>query len=406
MLTGVLLRLAGLEEGLFAGAEAAAAVEFVGPGADRVEAGAAVEGGRVAVLALPFGGGVGELLVDEESGAVGVDPVAQSGPGVQQGFVGDLDGVAVHGDQPGPDEDVKGGGRGVRVGELFHQGAAAGAAPGRDDALVGHVDEPGQDAPDGLLLGRVQLGEHGLGGAGDGALDAAGPLVPGHGEGGVLALLPGGEEGVRDEGQGAGGGVVGGVGTVHGARFVAQTRVAQEERDQAGFEGDTGEFGGAGDGRAQFRHGHGQQDEQAVGEHRRQFREFEAASGEVGADAEHDDGGVGAGGQLPQDPYEGPSLALVGAEGEEFLELVDQQHRQDRWRATAVRAGRGAPGAGADRVQQGLGVVGQLLCGEVEIAAEDLRRPFEEFLQRMGGGRERDHRPALGAGHREAAGAA
>lgn len=166
------------------------------------------------------------------------------------------------------------------------------------------------------------------------------------------------------------------------------------------------EFGGAGDGRAQFRHGHGEQDEQSVGEHRGEFREFEAAAGEVGADAEHDDGGVRAGGQRPQDPYEGPSLALVGAEGEQFLELVDQQHRPDGRRAAAVRTGRGALRTGADRFQQRLGAVGQLPCGEVEIAAEDLRRTFEEFVQRMGGGRERDDGPAFGAGHREAAGAA
>ncbi len=210
---------------------------------------------------------------------------------------------------------------------------------------------------------------------------------------------------MRDEGQGAGRGGVGGGGVRPGAGFVAQAGVAQEEGDQAGFEGDAGEFGGAGDGLAQLRHGHGQQDEQSVGEHRCQFRQFEAAAGEVGAYAEHDDSGVGAaGGQRAQHPDEGPSLALVGAEGEEFLELVDQQHRPDRRWAAPVGAGRGAFGAGADRFQQGLGAVGQLLCGDVEIAAEDLRRPFEEFVQRMDGGGQGDHRPALGAGHREAAG--
>jgi hypothetical protein len=74
---------------------------------------------------------------------------------------------------------------------------------------------------------------------------------------------------------------------------------------------------------------------------------------------------------------------LVGAEGEQFLEPVDQQHRPDRWRSAAVGAGRRAVRAGADHFQECVGTVGQLPCGEAEIAAEGLRRPFEEFVQRI-----------------------
>lgn len=188
-------------------------------------------------------------------------------------------------------------------------------------------------------------------------------------------------------------------------RFVAQACVAQEEGDQTRFQGDAGEFGGAGDGFPQFRHGHGGQYEQSLGEDGGQPGQFEAASGEVGADAEHDDRRVRAGGERAQDPDECPSLVLVGAEGEKFLELVDEQHGPHRWRAAAVGARRSVVRAGTDGVQQALGAVGQPGRGEVEIAAEGLRGPFEEFVHGVGGGREGDHGPAVGARHREAAGA-
>lgn len=127
-------------------------------------------------------------------------------------------------------------------------------------------------------------------------------------------------------------------------------------------------------------------------------------SGEVGADAEHDDRRFRAGGQRVQDPDEGASLVLVGAEGEQFLELVDEQHGPHRWRAAAVGARRSVVRSGTDGVQQALGAVGQPGRGEVEIAAEGLRGPFEEFVHGVGGGREGDHGPAVCARHREAAG--
>lgn len=117
----VLGDLARPQELLLARIQAAPSVRFVGPGAHDVEPGAAVQRGGVAALALPCGGGVGQLLVQQQSGAVGVDPVAQARPGVQQRFVRDLDGVAVEGDQPGSHERVERGGGPLRIRELPHQ---------------------------------------------------------------------------------------------------------------------------------------------------------------------------------------------------------------------------------------------------------------------------------------------
>lgn len=77
------------------------------------ELGAPVEQGRVAPLALPLDGGFGELLTDQQTGPIGVQPAAQPGPGPDQGLVGDQHSLAVHGQQAGLHEGVEDGTDGI-----------------------------------------------------------------------------------------------------------------------------------------------------------------------------------------------------------------------------------------------------------------------------------------------------
>ncbi len=244
--TVALLGQARPQERLLAGAEPAPSVQFVGPRARGLQPGTAVEGGGVAALALPVGGRLGQLLVGEEPGPVGMDPAAQPRPGVQQGLMGDVNGVTVHGDQPGPYEGVQRGGGDLRVPHLLQQGVPCHPAPGRPGSL-GHVHQSGQQPADRLLLGRVEAGEHVLGGPRDRSVDAAGALVPGDGQHGSVPLLPGGEQRVGEEGQRAGRGVAGLAGSARLLGPLAQPGVPQQEFHQARFEGDARQFRGTGD---------------------------------------------------------------------------------------------------------------------------------------------------------------
>ncbi len=391
------------EEGGLPGREAAPAVEFVRPGAGGVQPRPPVERRRIAALALPLDGRVGQLLVDQEPRPVGADPAAQPRPGVQQGLVGDLHGVAVHGDQAGPYEGVERGRGRARVGQLLHEGRPAHPPP-RRTRTVGDVHQPHQDAAERVLLGGVEAAEHLLGGPGDGPLDAAGALVSGDGQGGALAPAPGGHQRVGDQRQRAGGRRPAG-------RPVAQADVAQQQGDQPGFEGETREPGRAGDGFLQLRGRHRRQDEQPAGEDGGQLREVQAVAGEVGPYAEHHDGRVvrdalrARDRQRAEHPYERAPLVLVGAEGEQLLELVDQQHRTQRRRTRARPGRRGRVRQPVDRFEQGVGPLPQLLCRDARIAAQHLRGAAEQFVQRLRGRGEPDHRPGVGARHREAAAA-
>ncbi len=191
------------------------------------------------------------------------------------------------------------------------------------------------------------------------------------------------------------------------AGCAGQSGVPQQQRDQAGFQGDPGEFGGAGDGLGQLRRGHRRQDVEAFGEDGGEFRQVETSAGEVGAQAEDDHRGIVAGGrrgrgERAQHTGEGTALRLVGAKGEQFLQLVDEQHEPGRWGWPA--SGRGRVRAGPDGGEQGLGPLAQPVGGEVQVAAEDLGGAFQQLVQRVGGRRTGDDRPAVGTRHREATG--
>jgi hypothetical protein len=81
-------------------------------------------------------GRVGELLVDVEPGAVGVDPAAQPGPGPEQGLMGDLDGVLIRGDQSGVGEGLEHGRGCGRIRGMRDQCGPLGAQAGVRHAVA------------------------------------------------------------------------------------------------------------------------------------------------------------------------------------------------------------------------------------------------------------------------------
>ncbi len=273
------------------------------------------------------------------------------------------------------------------------------------------MDQRHQDAADRPLLGRVQAGERTLGRVRDRTPDPARVLVARDGQGGPLAPLPGGHQRVGHQRQGTGRRVPRPARRGRCPGLLAQARVPQQQGDQARLEREPGELRRARDRLAQLRHGHRGQDEQPVGEDRGQFGNVQAAAGEVGPDAEHHDGRVVRRrprlrcGQGAQDADEAAPLVLVGAEGEKFLELVDEQYRPYGGQPVFPGFRRGVARQAVDGLEQPLRPVAQLPCGEAEIAAEHLRGAVQQFLERMGGRCEPYDRPAVGARHRESAGA-
>lgn len=69
---------------------------FLGGG----EAGAAVQSPRVPAQVFPRVGGFGEFAVCAQTFTLLFNPITQPRPGGQQGFMGELDGVAVKNEQP------------------------------------------------------------------------------------------------------------------------------------------------------------------------------------------------------------------------------------------------------------------------------------------------------------------
>src|SRR5262249_9372198 len=163
----------------------------------------------MAAFARPDISGADELLADEQPGAVGVDPVAQPGPGAQQSLVGDLGGDLVQRDQPGAGECVKDRLSGRRIGRLGDKPGAVDPASGVLGAFpdLGHAQ---QELAGGVLPGGTEVLVGAFGGGGDRAADPAGELVAVDGEGIACALLPGGQQRVGEQRQPAR--VVGGSG--------------------------------------------------------------------------------------------------------------------------------------------------------------------------------------------------
>ena len=203
----------GVEEVAFVGRELAVGgmAPFLGLG----QPGPAVELAGGAAQGVPRVSRTDQVVADPLPLDVVVQPAAESGPGAGEGFVGDLDQAFFAGDEAGGDEEVDE----VVLGGLGGDQSAGepgadrfGGGSGRDQAEE-HVAQQ-------VAFGGVDLLVEGLGGLGDRALDAAGGLVAGHGQGVGLAAAPGLGQRVGQQRQRAG--------------FVLD--LAHQEIDQPGFE--------------------------------------------------------------------------------------------------------------------------------------------------------------------------
>ncbi|MGX1372194.1 hypothetical protein RKD19_007553 [Streptomyces canus] len=280
--------------------------EFGGVGGEMLLDGgqsqSAVQGLRVAVQGGPGLRRLGEGTLGAQPFTVLVDPGAQPGPGAEHGLVGQVHRPVVDGDQPGPGElfeDQRGVGP-VGAGEF----GAVGGPPGVGGALA-RGDQPQQEAAGGVGLPQSEALVEVLGGAGDGPVDAAGRLVGRLGQGSAPASAPGLQQGVGEQRE--------------PTRLVRD--LVQQPCGQGAFDDQAAEGRGPDDGLAQFVRGHRRHQEGrllgGLGE--------PAVAGEmaveVGAYGDHDAGGRAGGGE--EQVEEAGPLVGVRAEGEEFLELVD-----------------------------------------------------------------------------------
>ena len=119
----------------------------------RCQAGAAVEEAAFAAVGLPLARGLGELALEPQAGAVGVDPFAEPAPAADQSLVGHFDrtlarglGVALGRDQAGVGQAADDGFDGQRVGAGRDQFAERGPALGVLDPLAG-LGQPEEDPP-------------------------------------------------------------------------------------------------------------------------------------------------------------------------------------------------------------------------------------------------------------------
>ena len=132
--------------------------------------------------------------------AVAVDPLPEPRPGMEQRLMGDLHVLGPGGDEALLDEGVENGlGAGVEL-----QQSAPGHAPSRASRSVGHVHEAGEYPTGQFLLVGGELGIDFFGACGDRSADAAAVAVVRDRQPPAVAALPGGQQRVRQQWQGAG----------------------------------------------------------------------------------------------------------------------------------------------------------------------------------------------------------
>ena len=164
---------------------------------------AAVEVGRVAGVACPFGCDVVQPGADDPVGVgFGQPGVAQQRPRGQQHLVADLHAVGRQGEQPFGGEGLQ-----DRL-HIAHLGWALAVGQFRPGGAVGGVHavaagggQPGEDLPGRRLLAGGEMVVGALGAVGDGPFDAAGAFVVGQGERLPGPGPPGLVQGVRQQRQ-------------------------------------------------------------------------------------------------------------------------------------------------------------------------------------------------------------
>ncbi len=171
----------------------------VAPLEGRFQPGAAVELGVRAAERVPPVGGADEVAEHPLAGDVVVEPRPQAGPRSGQCLVGDLEGVALGGDQPGAHEETD-----DPIAARVAEDRAA-RHPAADWVTVEcRGDESEQDRPQGVALVGGKAVVETVGRAGDGHADPAAAFVALDGERCSVASPPRLREGVRQQRQGAG----------------------------------------------------------------------------------------------------------------------------------------------------------------------------------------------------------
>ena len=304
---------------------------------------AAVEIGRVAGLAFPLGGGGVQPGADDPVGVrVGEPGVPQQRPGGQQCLVAEFHGAGGEGEQPFGGESLQ---HGPHIPGLGRARAGGQLRPGHPvggvRAVAAGGGQPQEHLPGRGLLGRGEAVVGTLGAGRDGAFDAAGAFIVGQGDGLPGPAAPGLVQGVRQQWQHPGAGSPG----------LAGAHLGQQDLNQVVVDRGVGFLGWFGDGHPQLPPGH-RADQVPVLNRAGQLRVVRAPGLEVSAHAQHDQcrltliRPVPGGGGRVQGGDERPPLPLIGALGEQFLELVDHQ-QQPLWRRgliplwrEAIRTGR------------------------------------------------------------------
>jgi hypothetical protein len=272
----------------------------------------------------PLSSGVVQPGADDPVGvSVGEPGVPQQRPRGQQHLVAELDGASGEGEQPFGGEGLQ---HLLHVLGLSRAFALGQVRPGRPaggvDAVGAGGGQPQEHLPGRGLLGRGEMVVGALGAGGDRAVDAAGPVIVGQGEGVPGPGPPGLVQGVRQQRQGAGAEGAGLAGA-----HLGQQQVGQVVLDlRAGF------LGRLGDRHPQLPLGH-RRHQVPVLDRVSQLRVVRAPGLKIGAHPQHDQrrrglvwAVAGCSGRV-QRGDERPPLPLLGALGEQLLELVHHQQQ-------------------------------------------------------------------------------
>ena len=267
----------------------------------RTEAGAAVEVSRLAAAGLPEPRGVAEVAVEQDAGAVLLEPAPQRRPFADEHFVGDLGGAVAEGQQPRLGEPLEQRldllARSVLGHELAHRDAPARVLDPLAELGQAHEDA----AQERVALDRDRF-DNRVGRLGNGQRDAAALAVALDGQRAPVAVLPGDPQRVREQGQRPG----------------LAGHVAHDQLDQAGVEPQAGEARGLDHGALELVVVHRPEQHLVLRHRAGQVRVIGHLAVEVGA---HGDQHRRA--QREQAVDERPAAIAVVTKRVELLELVD-----------------------------------------------------------------------------------
>jgi hypothetical protein len=269
--------------------------------------GATVEDAGVVLQFLPDRGGLGQLPVGPQRAAAFLDPFPQPWPGSDQRLVGQLNAILVGGEQPRVDQPVHHLGLprdGIDLGPRHPSPA--------DAASVVDVDHPQQQAAYDPLVFVVQGGVRMFRGCGDCAVDPARRPVSGQRDRGPAPPVPGFEQRMRGERE--------------GARPAAD--VGDDRRDQRSLDPGTDPLGRLHDRVAQLGRAHAADQYVPVGRRGQQLPVIDEPFIVVGPDGQDDPRPVGpVGPERYQGGDEPGPFGRVHLGGEHRLELVDDQQQ-------------------------------------------------------------------------------